>query len=141
MLPSVRFHLERRRGVMKPIWGSFDSDGNPLMVPFEGGFGNTRIDSQQQTQPGNETVVNSSSPHAPNLEDYYLSPSAWHALFPAPYTPGVGFHNDGSKPRHHGRRTSGTGFVMPPGSYGLNGDGITPTVVSRSFIMRSIQSY
>jgi hypothetical protein len=114
---------------MEPIWGSFDSDGNPLMVPFEGGFGNTRIDSQQQTQPGNETTVNPSSPHAPNLGDYYIRPSAWPAPFSAPCNPGVGFYNDGSKPRHHGRRTSGRGFEMPAGSYGLHGHDIVPNDV------------
>jgi hypothetical protein len=87
---------------MEPIWGSFDGDGNPLMVPFEEGFGNTRIDSQQQTQPGNETAVDPSSPHTPNLGGYYLSPSASPAPFASRYVPGyvpgVDFYNDGSKP-------------------------------------------
>ena len=31
-----------------------------------------------------------------------------------PFAPGVGFHNDGSKPRHHGRRTSARGHDIPP---------------------------
>jgi hypothetical protein len=87
---------------MEPIWGSFDSDGNPLMVPFEGGFGNTRIDSRQQTQvtqPGNETAVDPSFPHTPNLGGYYLSPSASPAPFGSRYVPGVGSYNDGLKPR------------------------------------------
>ncbi|KAH8808453.1 altered inheritance of mitochondria protein 21 [Xylogone sp. PMI_703] len=44
----------------------------------------------------------------------------------SPYTPGIGFHNDGSKPRHHGRRTSARGFEGPPGSYGLHGHGVIP---------------
>ena len=41
----------------------------------------------------------------------------------SPYGKGIGFHNDGSKPRHHSRRTSGHG---PPGSYGMHGHGIIP---------------
>lgn len=48
---------------------------------------------------------------------------------PAPSTqfaPGIGFHNDGTKPRHHGRRTSARGFEGPPGSYGMHGHGIIP---------------
>ena len=62
-------------------------------------------------------------PMYPNAGDVQ-APSP--APFTAPYAPGVGFHNDGSKPRHHGRRTSGRGFEMPPGSYGLHGHGIVP---------------
>lgn len=45
----------------------------------------------------------------------------------ATYAPGVGFHNDGSqKPRNHGRRLSGKGLDLPPGSYGLHGHGVLP---------------
>jgi hypothetical protein len=62
-------------------------------------------------------------PMYPNAGDVQ-APSP--APFAAPYAPSVGFHNDGSKPRHHGRRTSGRGFEMPPGSYGLHGHGIIP---------------
>jgi hypothetical protein len=46
--------------------------------------------------------------------------------FSTPFQPGIGFHNDGSKPRHHGRKTSNRGFEGPPGSYGLHGHGIIP---------------
>lgn len=43
------------------------------------------------------------------------------------YAPGIGYHNDGSqKSRHHGRRLSGKGFDLPPGSYGLHGHGVLP---------------
>jgi hypothetical protein len=62
-------------------------------------------------------------PMYPNAGDVQ-APSP--APFATPYAPGIGFHNDGSKPRHHGRRTSGRGFEMPPGSYGLHGHGIIP---------------
>ena len=41
------------------------------------------------------------------------------------FTPGIGFHNDGSK-RHHSRRSSARGFEGPPGSYGMHGHGILP---------------
>lgn len=47
------------------------------------------------------------------------SPSPF-SQFPA----GIGYHNDGSKLRHHGRRTSARGFEGPPGSYGMHGHGI-----------------
>ena len=62
-------------------------------------------------------------PMYPNAGDVQ-APSP--APFAAPYAPGVGFHNDGSKPRHHARKASGRGFEMPPGSYGLHGHGIVP---------------
>lgn len=62
-------------------------------------------------------------PMYPNAGDVQ-APSP--APFATPYAPGIGFHNDGSKPRHHGRRTSGRGFEGPPGSYGLHGHGVVP---------------
>ena len=50
---------------------------------------------------------------------------------PAPGTQhpvGIGFHNDGSRPRHHGRTRSGREvFRGPPGSYGLHGHGMKST--------------
>jgi hypothetical protein len=61
--------------MMEPIWGSFDVNGSPLMVPFEREFRTTSINSQQQTQPGSETAFNPSSPHNPNVWDFYLSSS------------------------------------------------------------------
>ncbi|KAA8566958.1 hypothetical protein EYC84_010054 [Monilinia fructicola] len=61
-------------------------------------------------------------PMYPNAGDVQApSPSPYSS----PYTPGVGFHNDGSK-RHHERRISGRGGEVPPGSYGLHGHGIIP---------------
>jgi hypothetical protein len=47
-------------------------------------------------------------PMYPNAGDVQ-APSP--APFAAPYAPGIGFHNDGSKPRHHGRRTSARGEI------------------------------
>jgi len=50
-------------------------------------------------------------PMYPNAGDVQApSPSP----FSQPYAPGIGFHNDGSKPRHHGRKTSARGDHMPP---------------------------
>jgi hypothetical protein len=59
--------------MMEPIWGSFDANGSPLMVPFEREFRTTSINSQQQTQPDSETDFNPSSPYTPNELDFYLS--------------------------------------------------------------------
>jgi len=46
--------------------------------------------------------------------------------FPTPFTPGIGFHNDGSKPRHHGRKLSGRGVEIPFDAYGKHGHGQIP---------------
>ena len=61
-------------------------------------------------------------PMYPNAGDVQApSPSPFSQIFPA----GVGYHNDGSKPRHHGRTPSGRKvFAEPPGSYGLHGHGL-----------------
>ena len=58
-------------------------------------------------------------PMYPNAGDVQ-APSP--APFAAPFAPGIGFHNDGSKPKHHNRRASGRGFDGPPDSYGLHGN-------------------
>lgn len=49
-------------------------------------------------------------PMYPNAGDVQApSPSP----FATPYAPGIGFHNDGSKPRHHGRKHSARGEIPP----------------------------
>ena len=55
-------------------------------------------------------------PMYPNAGDVQApSPSP----YAQPYAPGIGFHNDGSKPRHHGRRTSARGNNdLPLEAYG-----------------------
>jgi len=60
---------------MEPIWGSFDVNGSPLMVPLEREFYTTSIDSQQQTQPGSDMPFNLSSPYTSNVWNFYLSSS------------------------------------------------------------------
>lgn len=62
-------------------------------------------------------------PMYPNAGDVQ-APSP--ANFASPYAPGIGFHNDGSKTRHHGRKASGHSVDVPPGSYGLHGHGVVP---------------
>jgi Altered inheritance of mitochondria protein 21 len=61
-------------------------------------------------------------PMYPNAGDVQApSPSPHHA---APFSPGIGFHNDGQQRpgRHHKRTLSGR--ECPPGSYGLHGHGV-----------------
>ncbi|PQE25889.1 hypothetical protein CJF30_00000610 [Rutstroemia sp. NJR-2017a BBW] len=62
-------------------------------------------------------------PMYPNAGDVQAPSPSPHAT---PYSAGVGFHNDGSKPRHHERKTSSRGADIPPGSYGLHGHGVIP---------------
>lgn len=60
-------------------------------------------------------------PMYPNAGDVQApSPSPFAQTTPS----GIGFHNQGSKPGHHGRTRSGREvFHGPPGSYGLHGHG------------------
>ncbi|CAG8961251.1 hypothetical protein HYFRA_00013307 [Hymenoscyphus fraxineus] len=61
-------------------------------------------------------------PMYPNAGDVQApSPSP----FPQPYAPGIGFHNDGSKPRNHSRKLSGNPDV-PLEAYGRHGHQILP---------------
>ncbi|TVY91489.1 hypothetical protein LAWI1_G002054 [Lachnellula willkommii] len=46
--------------------------------------------------------------------------------FAAPYAPGIGFHNDGSKPRHHAHKTSAREHDMPLEAYGRHGHQVLP---------------
>ncbi|KAF4637831.1 hypothetical protein G7Y89_g236 [Cudoniella acicularis] len=62
-------------------------------------------------------------PMYPNAGDVQ-APSP--APFPQPYAPGVGFHNDGSKPRHHGRKLSARDNDMPLEAYGRHGHQVLP---------------
>ena len=62
-------------------------------------------------------------PMYPNAGDVQApSPSPYQAVFP----PGVGFHNDGIKPRHHARKSSGRGTDIPFDAYGKHGHGQLP---------------
>lgn len=62
-------------------------------------------------------------PMYPNAGDVQ-APSP--GVFAMPFAPGIGFHNDGSKPRHHGRRTSARGSEVPLDAYGKHGHGQIP---------------
>ena len=68
-------------------------------------------------------------PMYPNAGDVQApSPAPFASQHPA----GVGFHNDGSKPRQHGRKHSGREvFHAPPDSYGLHGHGPNPANVNK----------
>lgn len=59
-------------------------------------------------------------PHAGDVQAPSPSP------FAQQYPPGIGFHNDGSKPRHHGRRASARGHDIPADAYGRYGHGVIP---------------
>ena len=59
-------------------------------------------------------------PMYPNAGDVQApSPSPFSQTFPT----GIGFHNQGTKPRNHKRTKSGR-EIFPPGSYGLHGHGV-----------------
>lgn len=52
------------------------------------------------------------------------SPTPFQQTFPA----GIGFHNSGShKPGRHHRRTPSGREILPPGSYGMHGHGVSST--------------
>lgn len=62
-------------------------------------------------------------PMYPNAGDVQApSPSPYQTAF----APGIGFHNDGSKPRHHARKSSGRGTDIPFDAYGKHGHGQLP---------------
>lgn len=62
-------------------------------------------------------------PMYPNAGDVQ-APSP--APFAQPYAPGIGFHNDGSKPRQHNRRTSAREHEVPLEAYGRHGHQVLP---------------
>ena len=71
-------------------------------------------------------------PHIGQFVPMYPNAGDVQAPSPSPYQQshptGIGFHNDGTKTRHHGRTRSGREvFQPPPGSYGLHGHGTTST--------------
>ena len=59
-------------------------------------------------------------PHAGDVQAPSPSPYA------QPFTPGIGFHNDGSKPRHHGRKHSAREHDVPLEAYGRHGHHVLP---------------
>lgn len=62
-------------------------------------------------------------PMYPNAGDVQApSPSPYQTAF----APGIGFHNDGSKPRNHTRKSSGRGTDIPFDAYGKHGHGQLP---------------
>lgn len=62
-------------------------------------------------------------PMYPNAGDVQApSPSP----FQQPFTPGIGFHNDGSKPRNHARKLSARDHEVPLEAYGRHGHQVLP---------------
>jgi hypothetical protein len=64
--------------VLDLIWGSFDSNGDPLMIPLEGGFTSTAIDNPPQSQ--QERASNCvASPVSPYFTNPWMAPPALSA--------------------------------------------------------------
>jgi hypothetical protein len=59
-------------------------------------------------------------PHAGDVQAPSPSP------FQQPFAPGIGFHNDGSKPKHHSRRLSAQEHHVPLEAYGRHGHQVLP---------------
>ncbi|MCJ1473802.1 hypothetical protein MMC13_002453 [Lambiella insularis] len=106
-------------------------DKDPHTRPLKGreSFSSTRSSASTE-RPGSAQVedehgipeIGQRVPMYPNAGDVQApSPSPYSQIHPS----GIGYHNDGSKPRHHGRTRSGREtFQGPPGSYGLHGHGV-----------------
>ena len=106
-----------------------DSQSRPLKSKTSQGF---RPPSSASTErPGSaQAEAEQGIPHIGQFVPMYPNAGDVQAPSPAPHPQahptGIGFHNDGSKPRHHGRTRSGREvFQPPPGSYGLHGHGMT----------------
>ena len=87
----------------------------------------TSTERPGSTQPDTEQGI----PHIGQFVPMYPNAGDVQAPSPSPhqqsYPSGIGFHNDGTKSRHHGRTRSGREVFQPPGSYGLHGHGMTST--------------
>ena len=85
--------------------------------------------AQQQEMEQGIPEIGRQVPMYPNAGDVQAPSPAQHA---SAHPVGIGFHNDGSKPRHHGRTRSGREvFHGPPDSYGLHGHGSSTTHVNK----------
>ena len=112
-----------------------DPHSRSLRSKTSSSFRPTSAASQERpdsAQPGDEQgipEIGRQVPMYPNAGDVQApSPAAQAPVHPV----GIGFHNDGSRPRHHGRTRSGREvFQQPPDSYGLHGHGVTPANVNK----------
>jgi hypothetical protein len=113
-------------GIGKP--SSDDADPHARTLKAKASFASQHSNSTERAPSFSDSEhgipeIGVQVPMYPNAGDVQ-APSP--APFASPYEKGIAFHNDGSKPRHHGRRTSARGLDLPPGSYGLHGHGIIP---------------
>lgn len=106
-----------------------DKDPHTRTLKGRESFSSTRSSASTE-RPGSAQVEDEHGiPEIGQRVPMYPNAGDVQAPSPAPYSQthpsGVGFHNDGSKPRHHGRTRSGREtFQGPPGSYGLHGHGL-----------------
>jgi hypothetical protein len=114
-------------GIGKAGSGSDDKDPSSRSLKEKASFashtsnGTERPPSSLESEHG-IPEIGQRVPMYPNAGDVQApSPS----VFAATFAPGIGFHNDGTKPRHHGRRTSGRGEI-PLDVYGKHGHGPVP---------------
>lgn len=118
-------------GIGKATTPGSGDDKDPHTRPLKGRESFSSTKSSASTERPSSVLADSEHgipeigqrvPMYPNAGDVQApSPSPFPQQFPS----GIGFHNDGSKPRHHGRTRSGREvFQPPPGSYGLHGHGL-----------------
>lgn len=107
-------------GIGKSV-GSDDKDPGARDLKTKASFASQASNSTERRPSSVESEhgipeIGQRVPMYPNAGDVQ-APSP--APFAQPYAPGIGFHNDGSKPRHHGRRTSARGNNdLPLEAYG-----------------------
>ncbi|KAH8598839.1 altered inheritance of mitochondria protein 21 [Bisporella sp. PMI_857] len=105
-----------------PSSGSLKKKGSVSSTVSHGSNGTERPPSSLDSEHG-IPEIGQRVPMYPNAGDVQ-APSP--GIFSTPFAPGIRFHNDGSKPRHHGRRTSARGSEIPFDAYGKHGHGQTP---------------
>jgi hypothetical protein len=115
-------------GFGKP--GSVHDDHDPANRPLK-----TKASFASQNSMGTERPPSSAEredgiPNIGQVVPMYPNAGDVQAPSPAPtqqpFAPGIGFHNDGSQPRNHGRRSSGRGIEIPLDAYGKHGHGQIP---------------
>jgi hypothetical protein len=112
-------HKSEENGQQKPADSSLKSKAS--VASFRSGLERENIQGDEEHEQPDGHEVGVRVPMYPNA-GLVQAPSP--SPYAAPFEKGVGYHNDGSKPRHHGRRTSQRGLENPPGSYGMHGHGI-----------------
>jgi len=114
--PSLPARHQSDGVVLDPIWGSFDNNGDPLMIPLEGGFTSTAIDNTPQSQ--QEGATNClASPVSP----YFTNPWITLPALSAPVS-NLQYPSLASAPKHYGSLARLEKIVaLAPGSL-VNGE-------------------